>query len=140
MGRRRARKALDKFLSEYILVNSNINPGTPMPSRRAPPTSSALRLSATQRGAQKAAALLKLLANARRLSILCHLTEKNMSVNALADAIGLSQSALSQHLARLRADGLVTAEKRGQMVYYRVASREAKAVLAVLERLFCPPP
>ncbi|CAH2601983.1 Transcriptional activator HlyU [Rhodovastum atsumiense] len=90
--------------------------------------------------AAEAARLLRLLANERRLLVLCHLVGAGeMTVGALADVVGLSQSALSQHLARLRADGLVATRKEAQTVFYRLADRKAAQVLTVLRDLYCPP-
>lgn len=94
-------------------------------------------LQSMKRGAGKAERFLKLLANRRRLMILCHLGQREMTVGDLAASVGLSSSALSQHLALMRRDKLVTGEKRGQSVYYRVASPEAEAILAVLYLIFC---
>ena len=90
-----------------------------------------------QRNAAKAAALLKLLANANRLRVLCSLADGEKTVGELAKIAGLSQSALSQHLTLLRQDGLLEADKRGQKMYYRLCSMEAKALLAVLFVMFC---
>ncbi|MBN9017656.1 MAG: helix-turn-helix transcriptional regulator [Rhizobiales bacterium] len=92
---------------------------------------------ADQAGA--AAALLKLVANENRLLILCHLVGTGeMSVNALVDAVGLSQSALSQHLAKLREDGLVATRRDGQTIHYRIADPRALALMETLKRIFCP--
>ena len=85
----------------------------------------------------KAEALLKQLANAKRLMVLCHLVPGERTVGALAEAVALSSSALSQHLAKLREAGLVACEKRGQMVYYRIASADAQAVLSALYGIYC---
>ncbi len=93
-----------------------------------------------QNSARAAEALLKQLANAHRLLALCHLASGEKTVGDLAKTIGLSQSALSQHLARLRDAGLVTSEKRGLMVYYRVSSMEAQALLSVLYLIYCRTP
>lgn len=89
--------------------------------------------------ADRAATMLASMANARRLMMLCHLVDGECSVGALAERVGLSQSALSQHLARMRALGLVVARRDGQTVYYRLASREVMAVLETLHALYCPP-
>jgi len=89
--------------------------------------------------ADRAATMLASMANARRLMMLCHLVDGECSVGALAEHVGLSQSALSQHLARMRALGLVVARRDGQTVYYRLASREVMAVLETLHALYCPP-
>jgi DNA-binding transcriptional ArsR family regulator len=80
---------------------------------------------------------LKTLGNEHRLMILCTLLEGERSVGDLVDRIGLSQSALSQHLARLRRDGLVHTRRVAQTIYYRVAGAEAPAVLATLHRIYC---
>lgn len=86
----------------------------------------------------KAAKLLKALSNERRLLILCNLVGGELSVTQLNERILLSQSALSQHLARLRQDCLVSIRKEGQTVYYRIASDESRAVLELLYNLYCP--
>lgn len=87
--------------------------------------------------AREASGLLRTLGNEHRLLILCTLLEGERSVGDLVDKIGLSQSALSQHLARLRRDGLVRTRRSSQTIYYRVAGAEAPAVLATLHSLFC---
>jgi ArsR family transcriptional regulator len=89
------------------------------------------------RNAAKAEALLKQLANANRLLILCALVSGEKTVGELVKTVGLSQSALSQHLAKMRESGLVTAEKRGQMVHYSIASMEANALLSTLYLIYC---
>jgi DNA-binding transcriptional ArsR family regulator len=91
------------------------------------------------RHATTAASMLKHLANASRLLILCHLVGAEKSVGDLENLVGLSQSALSQHLAKLRHAKLVAAEKRGQMVFYRLASMEAHALLSTLYLIYCKP-
>ena len=90
-----------------------------------------------QRNAAKAEAMLKQLANAKRLMILCNLVGGEKSVGELAEIVGLSSSALSQHLAKMREAELVSAEKRGQMVYYRISSMEAQALLSTLYLIYC---
>ena len=89
--------------------------------------------------AGEAAAMLRLLANEKRLLILCHLlAAAEMTVTALARAVGLSQSALSQHLAKMRADGLVATRRDAQTIHYRVADARVGAILETLSRVFCP--
>ncbi len=89
--------------------------------------------------AGEAVRLLKLLANEARLLILCRLVaEGEMSVGELAGAVGLGQSALSQHLSRLRADGLVGTRREAQTIYYRVVDANAADVLALLKKIYCP--
>jgi DNA-binding transcriptional ArsR family regulator len=88
--------------------------------------------------AYEAARLLKLLANEKRLIILCFLaTRGEMPVGALVEALGLSQSALSQHLAKLRRDGLVLFRRESQTLHYRLADPRVVRVLGVLEEIFC---
>ncbi len=95
---------------------------------------------AFERRAFEAADLLRALANARRLMILCKLVEwGEANVTRLAEAVGLSQSALSQHLAKMREEGIVTFRRDAQTVWYRIADARTEALLATLHRLFCPP-
>ncbi|PZW48329.1 ArsR family transcriptional regulator [Humitalea rosea] len=90
--------------------------------------------------ASEAARMLRLLANERRLLLLCHLAgEGELSVGVLSTMLGLSQPALSQHLALLREDGLVATRKVSQTVFYRLADPKAARLLEVLRELFCPP-
>lgn len=83
-----------------------------------------------------ASSLLKAMANEHRLLILCHLSEKEYSVGELEKFIGISQSALSQHLARLRADRLVKARRSSQNVYYSLHGDAAVKLLDALQELF----
>ena len=97
-------------------------------------------LGALKEKAAEAARLLRLLSNENRLLLLCHLVaEGEMTVGGLATAVGLSQPALSQHLAMLREDGLVATRKEAQAVFYRLADPKAARVLAVLHDLYCAP-
>lgn len=92
-----------------------------------------------ERKAAEAALLLKLLANEHRLLILCRLVVAGeMSVNDLADAVGLSQSALSQHLAKMREEELLATRREAQTVFYRIANDDARRVLALLKDIYCP--
>jgi DNA-binding transcriptional ArsR family regulator len=85
-----------------------------------------------------AAQLMKLLANENRLLILCRLAlARESSVNDLADAIGISQSALSQHLAKMREEGLLATRRAAQTVYYRIADRNAGRLLTLLKSIYC---
>lgn len=88
--------------------------------------------------AAKAARFLSLLANEKRLLLLCHLQATGeCDVTSLAEAVGLSASALSQHLARLRADGIVAFRRDGQTIHYRLDSARAVEVLKVMKGYFC---
>jgi DNA-binding transcriptional ArsR family regulator len=92
-----------------------------------------------ERNAAQAAALLKLLGNENRLLILCRLTVAGeMSVSGLAAAVNLSQSALSQHLAKMRDDGLLATRRDAQTIYYRIANQNAARLLAILKEIYCP--
>jgi ArsR family transcriptional regulator, virulence genes transcriptional regulator len=87
--------------------------------------------------AARAARLLKLLANERRLLILCRLIEQGeMNVTQLSDAVGLAQSALSQHLAKMREDGLVAFRRESQTIWYRIADPTAQRLLQTLHDVF----
>ncbi len=96
-----------------------------------------MQIEEMQTQANKAVGLLKALANENRLLILCHLQERELSVGEINDSLGLSQSALSQHLAILRRDGLVTTRKAAQTVFYSLKSEEVRAVISVLHGLYC---
>ena len=89
--------------------------------------------------AGEAAALLKALAHEARLMVLCQLTEGEHSVGALQEGSGLSQSALSQHLAKLREEGLVATRREGQTIFYSLADPKAARVLETLASIYCPP-
>jgi DNA-binding transcriptional ArsR family regulator len=83
-------------------------------------------------------ATLRLLANEKRLLVVCRLAiAGEMSVGALAESVGLSQSALSQHLARLRADGLVATRRDAQVLYYRIADPRVRRLLEALYGIYC---
>lgn len=94
-------------------------------------------LAKLQANAKNASALLKALANEHRLLILCRLVDQERSVGELVKAVGLSQSALSQHLARLRRDGIVRTRREAQTIWYTIASPEAREILATLYELYC---
>ncbi len=94
-------------------------------------------LEVMQHNAAKAEAMLKLLANAKRLMILCHLVKGEKSVGQLADLVDLSHSALSQHLAKMRDLKIVESDKQGQMVYYRISNHEVEAILSTLYLIYC---
>jgi DNA-binding transcriptional ArsR family regulator len=86
-------------------------------------------------------ATLRLLANEKRLLVLCHLAVAGeMSVTALGVAVDLGQSALSQHLARLRADGLVTTRRESQVLHYRIADPRVGRLLEALHEIYCASP
>ena len=89
--------------------------------------------------AAEAVSLLKTLANEPRLLVLCYLAKGNeLSVGDLAQRVSLSQSALSQHLAKLREQNLVTTRKDAQSVFYSVSDPKVLQLLSLLHDLFCP--
>lgn len=95
-------------------------------------------LESLEEKAELVSATLRLIANGKRLLVLCRLTlEGEMSVTALGEAVNLGQSALSQHLAKLRAEGLVAARRSGQTVYYRIADEKVGRLLAALYDIYC---
>ena len=85
----------------------------------------------------KAVKLLKAVSNERRLLILCHLLDGELSVGEMNEKLELSQSALSQHLALLRQHKLVKTRKAAQTVYYSLNSNVAEALIALLHKLYC---
>ena len=87
--------------------------------------------------ARKVMPLLKAISNENRLLILCHLGQGELSVTELNERFDLSQSALSQHLAKLRQDGLVSTRRASQTIYYSLASDEAAQLIGFLHQAFC---
>lgn len=97
-------------------------------------------LASFEASAARVAGVLKALGNERRLMILCKLVESGeANVGTLAEAVGLSPSAMSQHLARMREEGIVATRRDAQTIWYRVADPNVGALLGHLQRLFCPP-
>jgi DNA-binding transcriptional ArsR family regulator len=98
-----------------------------------------MNLDELQIRADAAERLLKAMASQPRLMILCELLKGERTVTALQQAVGLSMSAISQHLARLRADELVATRRESQTIHYSIASQPAKTVIETLYELFCSP-
>ncbi len=95
-------------------------------------------LAAFEANATLVAGILRALANERRLMLLCKLVEwGEASVGALAEAAGLSQSATSQHLAKMREEGIVAFRRDGQTLWYRIAERRTELLLGYLHKLYC---
>jgi DNA-binding transcriptional ArsR family regulator len=92
-----------------------------------------------EKNATRACSMLGAMANPSRLLILCQLAESEKSVGELQPLIGLSQSALSQHLAVLREKKVVRTRREGQQIFYSLASREAGALMHTLHEEFCAP-
>lgn len=99
---------------------------------------SPMDLAAFQTKAGHVAETLKAIGNARRLMVLCKLVEHGeMTVSDLAEMVGLSQSAISQHLARMRIENLVAFRRESQTLWYRIADPRIEALLATLYQLYC---
>ena len=95
-------------------------------------------LASLQRNAGAAASMLRALANERRLMILCLLiAEEELTAGELAEEVELSQSALSQHLAKMREEGLVTFRREAQLVHYRIADPNVKRIISSLKSIYC---
>jgi DNA-binding transcriptional ArsR family regulator len=90
--------------------------------------------------ARDASGFLKALAHEGRLLILCLLIEEEKSVTAIEDILSLRQPAISQQLARLRADGLVETRREGKNIFYSLARPEVREVIGILHRAFCQQP
>ena len=84
-----------------------------------------------------AAQLMKALGHESRLMVLCTLSEGELSVGQLNELVGLSQSALSQHLGVLRRDGLVTTRREAQTIYYSLVDGPANKIINVLHDIYC---
>jgi DNA-binding transcriptional ArsR family regulator len=89
--------------------------------------------------AARAAELLGSMAHPKRLLVLCNLLRGELSVGELAERVELSQSALSQHLGKMRALALLKTRREGQTIYYSLAGAEVAAVLETLYKLYCAP-
>ena len=97
----------------------------------------ALKPDSMEAKAEEASRVLTAMANAKRLLVLCSLVEGERSVGQLAETVGLSPAALSQHLGKMRSLSLVATRRDGQTIYYRLASREVREILETLYRLYC---
>jgi|FLOH01.1.fsa_nt_gi ArsR family transcriptional regulator, virulence genes transcriptional regulator len=91
-----------------------------------------------QQNAGRASELLQAMSNPHRLLILCHLSNGEKCVSALEKEIGLSQSALSQHLALLRKEKLVDTRRKSQSVFYSLSGKEAITIIDTLYGIYCP--
>lgn len=87
--------------------------------------------------AENAAAVLRAMSNERRLMILCELGDGELSVSEIQERVDLSQSALSQHLAVLREQGLVATRREAQTIFYRIGDPAASKLISTLASIFC---
>ena len=94
-------------------------------------------LAALEAKADHVAGRLALMGNPRRLMILCHLATGEASVGALQSHVGLGQSALSQHLAKLREAGMVATRREGQTIWYRISDPDVREIMEALYETFC---
>jgi DNA-binding transcriptional ArsR family regulator len=110
---------------------------TALPNLKAPATAEEFDELVEQ--ARKASDLLKALSHETRLLMLCLLSNGEKSVSELEEMLTLPQASVSQQLARLRFDRLVTTRREGRMVYYRIADAEVSSIIGALYNLFCKP-
>lgn len=96
-----------------------------------------MNIAALQKQAVVVSDLLKVLANETRLLVLCQLLDEEKSVNELEELVGIRQSALSQHLAILRRERLVTTRREAQFIYYALASDEVRSIMNALYDVYC---
>ncbi|NQV81887.1 MAG: winged helix-turn-helix transcriptional regulator [Alphaproteobacteria bacterium] len=96
-----------------------------------------LNIKKMERSAAQASALMRALGHEKRLLILCHLSGGELSVGELAGRVDLPQSPLSQHLARLRKDGLVDTRREAQTIYYRLNNPAAAKIVKTLYKTYC---
>jgi DNA-binding transcriptional ArsR family regulator len=106
-------------------------------TQRSMPAFRRIDANAMRKKADTAAQLLKMLANGQRLRVLCLLVEGELSVGQINERVALSQSALSQHLAKLREEELVATRREAQTIYYSLSSGPAKSLLAALYDIYC---
>lgn len=117
-----------------------MNLQTPVARRpRTPSAGSAVDLGTMRANAREASEFLKALSHEARLVILCMLTEGEKSVSEIEQTVKLRQPAVSQQLARLRADDLVETRRDGKNVYYSLARPEVREIIAALHKSFCKP-
>lgn len=95
-----------------------------------------MNVQSVEKNIKPVAVLLKALSNEKRLIIICALCDQEKSVGELETIVGLSQSALSQHLARLRRDGIVSTRREAQTIYYSIKSKEIECVLRCLQSIY----
>ena len=106
-------------------------------SSRRSSSAPSINADAMRENADEAARMLKMLANGQRLRVLCLLVGGELSVGQINERVDLSQSALSQHLAKLRDEGLVTTRRESQTIYYRLSSGPAQDIISSLHDIYC---
>ncbi|WP_422026877.1 ArsR/SmtB family transcription factor [Roseovarius sp.] len=108
-----------------------------LPSGATEPPASEAELDRMVQSATEAAAFLKAISHEGRMMILCHLTTGEKSVTELEELLSARQAAVSQQLARLRAEGLVAPRREGKTIYYRLTDDRAIRILDTVHDLFC---
>ena len=103
------------------------------------PTTAKHDLTAMRERAEEASRLLKALGNPQRLRVLCLLVSSELSVGQINERVALSQSALSQHLAVLREEGLVHTRREAQTIFYSLAKGPAQTLIIALHGIYCAP-
>ncbi len=98
-----------------------------------------IELDEMESAAESASKLMKTLGHRDRLMVLCQLVNGEKSVGEIAEALSLQQSPLSQHLARMRKEGLVKTRRESQTIYYSLAKDDVTKVIGVLYELYCKP-
>ncbi len=98
---------------------------------------SKLNVNEMRKNVESSSAFLKLLSNPTRLLILCNLIESERCVGDLEKDLNISQSALSQHLSKMRDKGIVKSEKQGKHVFYSISDSNVEDIINVLYKLFC---
>ena len=89
--------------------------------------------------AREACGVLKQLANEQRLMVLCHLADGEKTVSELQNLVGLEQSSLSQHLAKLRNEGIIHARRRSQSKFYSITDENTLQIIGLLHSMYCSP-
>lgn len=97
-----------------------------------------LALKELVKNCEETAALLKSLAHPQRLQILCHLSREDLTVGELERLCGASQSAVSQFLGRMKSEGLVSSERDGQFIKYKITDKRVLQLIRALHKIFCP--
>ena len=146
-GTRAIATVLSPMRTPRSLTTARARPGSRTRARPHTPASTRVRSRTLQPAtaaqfeahAGEAAALLKVLANPHRLGVLCQLVGGELSVGELLARFELSQSALSQHLAVLRTQGLVATRRDAQVIHYRLADGPAHEIIETLHRIYCRP-
>lgn len=116
-------------------MSSDTRPDLPQPGSKL----AGMPLDVMRQRADDAVALLRSVGSHNRLMILCQLVEGERSVNQLVDALGQSQSVVSQHLAVLRREDIVAGRRDGQSIHYRIADARVRVLMETLFQLFCGP-